>query len=364
VGSVNSTATGGGVAELLRSLIPYCRDAGIDARWLVIEGTPAFFTVTKRIHNMLHGHPGDGGPLGADERALYEQVLAANATSLRGSVSERDVVVLHDPQTAGLLPLLADSGAALIWRCHVGIDHTDPVARAAWEFLTPYVQLADRIVASPRSALPHLLAAIPTHRIAPSIDPCATKNLGMADATARAILARAGLTAAPRGDCEATFTRCDGTRRGIERQARVLREGAGLRLGRGPLIAHLGRWDRLKDPIGVLEAFAGHVPVRLGAHLILAGPDVDAVTDDPEGQYGPRRARAGMGRVAACLAAPRDDRHAPHGRSPRERGDRQRPPAPSGRRGQEKPAGGLRARCHGGAVEASTSGRHARRRHR
>ena len=279
---INSTATGGGVAELTRSLVPYCRDAGIDARWLVIQGTPAFFAITKRIHNLLHGHPGDGGPLGAVERATYDEVLAANAWWLRGVIGEGDVVVLHDPQTAGLLPLLAESEPMLVWRCHVGSDQTALIARRAWDFLVPYLRRADRIVVSPGSVLPAVLAAIPTDCIAPSIDPCATKNLGMRRATARAILARAGLTAADGLEPRATFARRDGSRRAIARRASVLRDGAGLRLGSAPLIAHLGRWDRLKDPVGVMQAIVDHVPARLDAHLILAGPDVHAVTDDPE----------------------------------------------------------------------------------
>jgi trehalose synthase len=77
--TVNSTARGGGVAEMLRSLIGYVRGAGIDARWIVVEGDEAFFKITKRLHNRLHGHRGDGGPLAADERAAYERRCASNA---------------------------------------------------------------------------------------------------------------------------------------------------------------------------------------------------------------------------------------------------------------------------------------------
>src|SRR5918999_168096 len=75
VWNVNSTARGGGVAEMLKSLLAYARGGGVDARWMVIEGSPEFFTVTKRIHNHLHGSPGDGGTLGDDERVVYESVL-------------------------------------------------------------------------------------------------------------------------------------------------------------------------------------------------------------------------------------------------------------------------------------------------
>jgi trehalose synthase len=76
--NVNSTARGGGVAEMLRPLVAYARGVGVDSRWLVIEGDPEFFGVTKRIHNRLHGAEGDGGPLGAEERAAYEETTRRN----------------------------------------------------------------------------------------------------------------------------------------------------------------------------------------------------------------------------------------------------------------------------------------------
>jgi len=99
--NVNSTARGGGVAEMLLPLVAYARGAGIDCRWLVIEGDPEFFSITKRIHNRLHGAPGDGGPLDADQRAAYERTLALNYEELSERIGPRDVVILHDPQTAG-----------------------------------------------------------------------------------------------------------------------------------------------------------------------------------------------------------------------------------------------------------------------
>src|SRR3954470_12536253 len=110
VWSVNSTARGGGVAEMLRSLIGYVRAARIDARWAVIEGDAEFFALTKRIHNRLHGSEGDGGALGEGERAGYERVAAANADALCEMLSDRDVVLLHDPQTAGMIPPLRRRG--------------------------------------------------------------------------------------------------------------------------------------------------------------------------------------------------------------------------------------------------------------
>src|SRR5690242_9458399 len=94
--NVNSTARGGGVAEMLVWLLAYARGAGVDARWAVISGTPPFFAVTKRIHNLLHGYPGDGGQLGDAERKDYESALADEASELHDLIEEGDVVLLHD----------------------------------------------------------------------------------------------------------------------------------------------------------------------------------------------------------------------------------------------------------------------------
>ena len=102
--NVNSTASGGGVAELLQTLLAYARGAGVDARWAVIKGDPRFFEITKRIHNHLYGTPGDGGPLGAAEHHDYEETTRRNADEVAAIVRTDDVVVLHDPQTAALAP--------------------------------------------------------------------------------------------------------------------------------------------------------------------------------------------------------------------------------------------------------------------
>ena len=145
---VNSTARGGGVAELLQSLLAYARGAGVDARWAVIEGNPEFFRITKRIHNHLHGAPGDGGGLGDAEREAYEGGLDANAEHLVAAVAPGDVVFLHDPQTAGLVAAMRATGARVVWRCHVGLDLPNELARTAWAFLRPYVEPAEAYVFS------------------------------------------------------------------------------------------------------------------------------------------------------------------------------------------------------------------------
>jgi trehalose synthase len=101
---INSTARGGGVAEMLHSLLAYARGAGVDVRWLTISGNPDFFRVTKRIHNHLHESPGDGGALGPEEKRIYEDALHGAAAELMDLVSPDDVTYIHDPQPAGLIP--------------------------------------------------------------------------------------------------------------------------------------------------------------------------------------------------------------------------------------------------------------------
>nr|MBA3431972.1 glycosyl transferase family 1 [Actinomycetota bacterium] len=181
--NVNSTAHGGGVAEMLRSLLTYSRGADVDARWVVIDGNDDFFRVTKRIHNMLHGAPGDGGPLGDEERDIYERALKGSAEELASLVRKDDVVILHDPQTAGLTKALTETGATIIWRCHVGLDNPNEVSRSAWNFLRPYMSAADAYIFSRKTFVWDDLDGDKIHIIAPSIDAFSPKNQELDPAT-------------------------------------------------------------------------------------------------------------------------------------------------------------------------------------
>jgi trehalose synthase len=192
---VNSTATGGGVSEMLRSLLAYTRGVGVDMRWMVLEGRPAFFALTKRLHNRLHDAPGDGGPLGAAERAEYEAVTGAGAEELAALVQPDDVVILHDPQTAGMAPRLADTGARIVWRAHIGVDQPTDRVRAAWDFLRPYVAEVDAYVFSRGRFVWEGLDPGRVQIVPPSIDAFSAKNQDLGDAAGRAILAVAGLLA-------------------------------------------------------------------------------------------------------------------------------------------------------------------------
>ena len=283
---VNATAHGGGVAEMLQTLLAYAKGAGIENRWRVLDGDSEFFAITKRLHNMLHGVPGDGGPLGPEEREHYEGVLRANLAELTSSVSPRDIVVLHDPQTAGMAEGLRAVGARVVWRCHVGRDRPNDVTETAWAFLRPYVEHAHAMVFSRREYAPEwvdddVLAIIP-----PSIDPLSIKNMALEPAQATSILTRVGALADGGEEAQVDFVRRDGTPGTL----RPHRESGGVVVSgtpppqNVPLVVQVSRWDRLKDMAGVMKGFARALDDDLnGAHLMLAGPEVSGVADDPEG---------------------------------------------------------------------------------
>lgn len=278
--NVNSTASGGGVAELLRTLLGYSRGGGVDARWLVVSGGPAFFDITKRIHNHLHGFDGDGRGLNDAERAIYEGTLAENAAELVPLIHPEDVVILHDPQTAGLVDAVRRTGAAVIWRCHVGVDHPNSRVREAWSFMRGYLRNADAYVFSRAQFAWAGLDARRTSVIHPSIDPFSAKNQDQTSEQAVAILKRAGILT--NGSTEyATFTYGDDTPGRIDRRAQLL-EAAPLTPA-DRFVVQVSRWDLLKDPIGVMAGFTCHIADRTDAHLVLAGPAAHSVTDDPEG---------------------------------------------------------------------------------
>jgi trehalose synthase len=281
VWNINSTPRGGGVVELLKSLVAYARGAGVDTRWLVIEGSPEFFTVAKRIFNWLQGAPGDGGALDLAARDVFEQVAAANAASLADRVRPGDVVIVHDHQPAALIGALKALGVSVIWRCHVGLDRPNRVAREAWDFLYRYVAGADAYVFSRESFAWDNLDRDRVAVIAPSIDVFSPKNEDLDAASVLGVLrASAILSDAGEGDTS-TFTRQDGTRGRVDRQAELAEDE---RLtAQTPVVVQVSRWDALKDPIGVIRGFAENVPESTGAHLICAGPKAAAVADDPEG---------------------------------------------------------------------------------
>src|SRR4051812_26821185 len=175
VWNVNSTEHGGGVAEMLWSLIAYARGVGVDTRWTVMEADEPFFRVTKRIHNMMHGSPGDGHGLTDDDRAEYERIARANAQWLVDATAPGDVVILHDPQTAGLVPLLPDD-RRVGWPSHIGTAATNDVAPAGGAFLRPYVARPRRCIVTRRQYAPEWMDPARIVVIPPSIDAFSPKN--------------------------------------------------------------------------------------------------------------------------------------------------------------------------------------------
>ncbi len=278
--NVNSTAAGGGVAEMLQVLVGYVQDFHIPIGWLVITGDAGFFAITKRLHNQIHGSM-SGAPLGAAEAGHYAQMLAANAVELAARVRPGDAVLLHDPQTAGLAAPLAQAGARVVWRCHIGVDWENEVTRAGWDFLRPHLAAAEAFVFSRREYVPAWIPAGKAWIIPPSIDPFSPKNQQLAADTVRAILVRLGVLDGAAPTAPATFVRRDGQEDVVTRPAAIIGEG---RPGPGdPVLIQVSRWDRLKDMAGVMRGFANHVAPADEGYLMLVGPSVKNVSDDPQG---------------------------------------------------------------------------------
>lgn len=232
---VNSTRVGGGVAEILHRFVPLMETLGIDVRWEVITGTEAFFKTTKTIHNALQG---SSIGLNPDMISAFEETNSVNAERLRDVLSEADFVIIHDPQPAPLLKLCPDRKGKWIWRCHIDVSRPN---RAVWRYLKKWVEPYDASIFSlPDFAqpLPHLQYLIP-----PSIDPLSEKNVDIPGDEVIQILHSFGI---------------DTDR---------------------PVALQVSRYDRFKDPVGVIESY--QICRRWqDLQLVLAGGEA---TDDPEG---------------------------------------------------------------------------------
>lgn len=232
---LNATPYGGGVSELLRSVVPLLNDLGIVAHWRVIRGEEHFFAVTKAMHNGLQGAARGLTP---EEEAAYLEVSRANAKAFD---EQYDYVFVHDPQPAAILSLRGKGSARWIWRCH--IDTSEPNA-AVWAFLRPFLADYDAAIFTMADFAP---PDVPTPRvevIPPAIDPGSPKNLRLPSETARRVL-----------------------------------EWLGVRTDR-PLVTQVSRFDAWKDPLGVLQAYRiARVEVP-ELQLVLAG---SLALDDPEG---------------------------------------------------------------------------------
>lgn len=231
---LSSTATGGGVAELLSSLVPLGRDLGIDVDWRVVTGDSEFFNITKHLHNGMQGQDVAVTPEQADE------YLAHNEQTARQIGNHWDVVVVHDPQPAAVRSFIPQSDAHWVWRCH--IDSSAPCP-AAWEFLRPYVEKHDRAVFTLAEFIPPDIG-IPTATMLPAIDPLNSKNRPLPMYLARQTVGDLGVN--------------------VER----------------PLMVQVSRFDPWKDPLGVLEAWRIARDEFPDLQLALVGA---MAADDPEG---------------------------------------------------------------------------------
>jgi trehalose synthase len=211
--------------------------------------------------------------------------------------------MLHDPQTAAMVDALRARGAIVVWRCHVGRDTANDHTDRAWAFLRPHLTHADAVVFSRREYVPTWFEPERVTIIAPSIDPFSAKNRALDSATALAILTNAGLVSGAGSDGPVTFERRDGTTGSVRPHPGVYAAPA-RPAHDARLILQVSRWDRLKDMAGVLRAFA--LMTESGppdAHLVLAGPDVSGVTDDPEGAEVLAECRAEWARLAPAVQA-------------------------------------------------------------
>ena len=192
-----------------------------------------------------------------------------------------DIVLLHDPQTAGMASSLHDIGATVIWRSHIGSDDRNAWTEEAWEFLRPHLSACDAFVFSRAAYVPTWVPAERVSIIPPSIDPFSPKNQSLPDSELHLFLARIGLIAGT-ADRPATFRRRDGTVGEVVRRAGVV---ATIQMSEplDNLVVQVSRWDRLKDMHGVMTGFASAVVGRVDAQLLLVGPSIEGVADDPEG---------------------------------------------------------------------------------
>jgi trehalose synthase len=230
---VNSTAVGGGVAEILNRLVPLLDELGIPTRWEVLKGGEQFFAVTKAFHNALHGEPYEGHP------GWFEVFLATNHENRRRMEFDEDVVVIHDPQPVALVEARDGSKGRWIWRCHIDLSHP---SREVWDFLRPFVERYDASVFSSPAFTQGL--KIPQYLVYPTIDPLADKNRELEPQAVSEVLERFGI---------------DSNR---------------------PILTQVSRFDRLKDPIGVILAYK-MARKHSDCQLVLAG---GSASDDPEGE--------------------------------------------------------------------------------
>lgn len=292
---INSTAIGGGVAEMLPSQMRIIRTLGIKIEWLVIEASDnAFFNLTKRIHNAIHG---SGTPNFTEEdREVYERVNAQNLEKALEFIADGDLVVIHDPQPMPLGRMIRQhKKVKMVWRCHIGLESENETTKAVWDFLSPYYADYDHFVFSLPSYVPEILKD-KTAIIPPAIDPLSHKNRMLWMSKCLGILQQSGVIREQLPMLYPDYT---------HKVRRVMPDGSfdsvnhdsELDIIFHPTILQISRWDRLKGFKELMEAFIlmkkenekkkdkSSLDYRRIRHtrLALGGPDPAFVSDDPEG---------------------------------------------------------------------------------
>jgi trehalose synthase len=208
-------------------------------------------------------------------------MLAANAAELVSQIRPGDLVLLHDPQTAGLAASLAQAGAHVAWRSHIGVDWDNDATRAAWDFLRPHLAPARAFVFSRRDYVPPWIPGGQVAIIPPSIDPFSSKNQHLDEDTVLRILTTIGVLDGDAPHEPASFVRREGGMGSVTRSAEIT--GDGRPKPGDPLVVQVSRWDQLKDMAAVMRGFADYIAPSGAGYLLLVGPAVTGVTDDPEG---------------------------------------------------------------------------------
>jgi trehalose synthase len=194
-----------------------------------------------------------------------------------------DIVLLHDPQTAGLVQPLEELGAIVVWRCHIGLDEQNAQTELGWSFLRPYVEPASAVAFSRTSYAPSWIDPARLHIIPPSLDPFSAKNIELTEDDVRASLRAAGIVAFPPDGGSLEFTRRDGSP-GTQRHHAGLVVSGPVLPPEARAVVQISRWDHLKDMVGVMTGFVRHLDsFPADTHLVLVGPATAGVTDDPEG---------------------------------------------------------------------------------
>jgi len=295
---VNSTSQGGGVAEMLPKMMGILNELGIKTRWAVMgSDDPAFFRLTKRIHNLIHGDGGGNSQFTAEDRRVFEYTGESNVDELRAILAPEDLLVIHDPQPLAMgAKLKKQLDLPAVWRCHIGLDESNPSTAAAWEFLEPYIQVFDHHIFSAADYVPDYVKGS-SSVIYPAIDPLSDKNRTIRAEELTSILCNAGLGRLADPNLANPFPeparrlQPDGTFGPADSPERI---GFLYR----PTITQISRWDRLKGWKPLLEGFiklkegfngkpnSGDERYRCRAEtlrLVMVGPDPASIQDDPEG---------------------------------------------------------------------------------